>query len=342
MTDSYHLSERELAHLRSAHRHTREKRQADRLKAVYLLGRGWTVSQVAEALLLDPGSVRNHFRRYREGGAEALMQDPPGGSEARLNEDQLLKLDVHLSEQLYPRAKDVAHYVAEEFKVDYSLRGITHLLRRLGYVYKKPKLIPGKADGEAQEGFVKEYEKLKENKNKEDPLYFIDATHPHHNPVAGYGWIKRGEDYPIPSNTGRRRLNINGAFNIESLESVVRYDETINAQSTIALFQQLEQRHPQAEKIYAICDNARYYRSGMVVEYLQTSRIELIFLPPYAPNLNLIERYWKFFKKKILCGKYYETFQEFREACDAFFASQRTYISELRSLMTEKFEIIFS
>jgi len=73
---------------------------------------------------------------------------------------------------------------------------------------------------------------------------------------------------------------------------------------------------------------------------LQTSRIELIFLPPYAPNLNLIGRYWKFFKKKILYGKYYETFHEFREVCDAFFASQRTHISELRSLMTEKFEII--
>lgn len=78
--------------------------------------------------------------------------------------------------------------------------------------------------------------------------------------MAGYGWIKRGEDYPIPSNTRRRRLNIQGAFNIETPKPLVRYDKTMNAQSTLALFRQPEERHPQAEKIYAMRDNARYYR----------------------------------------------------------------------------------
>ncbi|SFI83498.1 DDE superfamily endonuclease [Nitrosomonas sp. Nm34] len=70
-----------------------------------------------------------------------------------------------------------------------------------------------------------------------------------------------------------------------------------NAQSTVALLQQIEQQHPFAARIYIICDNARYYRSQLVTEYLSDSKIELIFLPPYAPNLNLIERYWRFFKK---------------------------------------------
>jgi len=80
-----------------------------------------------------------------------------------------------------------------------------------------------------------------------------------------------------------------------------RYDDTINAQSTVALLQQIEQQHPAAAHIYVICDNARYYRSRIVTEYLLDSKIELIFLPPHAPNLNLIERYWRFFKKKKFC-----------------------------------------
>ena len=154
------------------------------------------------------------------------------------------------------------------------------------------------------------------------------------------GWIRRGEDYAIPGNTGRQRLNINGAVDIDTLTPVIRYDDTINADSTIALFRQVEARHPTARVIPVICDNARYYRSRKVREHLQNSRIELIFLPPYSPNLNLIERYWKFFKKKALYDRYYETFDEFKAACSDFFKKSASYVDELRSLLVENFQII--
>ncbi|MCW5602454.1 MAG: transposase [Nitrosomonas sp.] len=95
-----------------------------------------------------------------------------------------------------------------------------------------------------------------------------------------------------------------------------------------------------AAHIYVICDNARYYRSQIVTEYLLDSKIELIFLPPYAPNFNLIERYWRFFKKEILYGKYYETFALFKQACDDFFAASECYKNALRSLLTDNFQII--
>ncbi|WP_363320027.1 transposase [Nitrosomonas sp.] len=72
----------------------------------------------------------------------------------------------------------------------------------------------------------------------------MDATHPQHNPVAGYGWIKRGQDHEIPSNTGRQRININRAIDCAGLCPITRYDDTINAQSTVALLQQIEQQPP--------------------------------------------------------------------------------------------------
>ena len=67
---------------------------------------------------------------------------------------------------------------------------------------------------------------------------------------------------------------------------------------------------------------------------------ELVFLPPYAPNLNLIEQLWKFFKKKTLYNRYYETFADFKAACEAFFADPAQYRGELRSLLAENFEIV--
>lgn len=257
-----------------------------------------------------------------------------------MSDDQLMELSLHLRQTLYPSARQIVDYVQMHYGVHYSERGMRVLLHRLGYVYKKPKLVPGKADAQAQQAFVEQYENLKENKEKADVIYFMDATHPHHNPVLGRGWIRRGIECMIPSNTGRDRLNINGAIELENMRPVVRFDASINAASTVALFEQIEQHHPDAKRIYIICDNARYYRSKDVGRFLESSKIELIFLPPYSPNLNLIERFWKFFKKTVIYNTYYETFGEFRAACTRFFQNSSEHIDSLRSLLTEKFEII--
>jgi hypothetical protein len=144
-------------------------------------------------------------------------------------------------------------------------------------VYKKPTLTPGQhPDVEIQQAFIENYRKLKESKGKEDPIYFMDGVHPRHNPVAAYGWIKRGTDKAIENNTGRSRVNINGAVDIARLTVVVEFDDAVNAQSTIALLRRLEARHRKAKTIYVYCDNARYYRSRLVQAYLLESKIKLI------------------------------------------------------------------
>lgn len=335
----YSLPIEKLTELRDAHRRTHDKREADRIKAVVLLAMGWSAEDVAEALLIDLNTVRNHFRRYQEMGLKGLLHMAYQGSECQLSEAELVLLDSHVQENLYLTAEAVAAWVKEQFDVVYTASGMTALLHRLGFVYKKPKLVPGKADPKAQEAFLVQYEQLKQTKDESDVICFMDAVHPQHNPVLGYGWIKRGLEKEVPTNTGRQRVNINGAIDLERLEPVVRFDETINTDSTIALFKQLEAFYLAAAWIYVICDNARYYRSKAVKAYLETSRIKLVFLPPYAPNLNLIERLWKFFKKKVLYNHYYATFDAFRKACEDYFNNPRQYKGPLRSLLTENFAI---
>ena len=168
----------------------------------------------------------------------------------------------------------------------------------------------------------------------------MDGTHPQHNCVAACGWIKKGKVKELKSNTGRHRLNINGAINIKTLSTVVDYGDSLNAQSTISLFKKLESKNPDAEVIYTVCDNARYYRSKMVKEYLRKSKITLLFLPPYLSNLNLIERLWKYFRKIVLCNKYYETFDESKNACKSFFRRIKRYKDDISSLLTKNFQII--
>ena len=169
--------------------------------------------------------------------------------------------------------------------------------------------------------------------------YFADATHPQHNSVPSYGWIKKGTEKELKANCGRQRLNINGAIDIETLEPVTSFYDTINAQAALDLFRKIEAKHPDADAIYIIVDNARYYRSRLLKEHVEGTKIKLIFLPPYSPNLNLIERYWKFFKKKVLNNCYYETFDEFKQACKSFFRKRKKYLPELETLLAENFHI---
>jgi transposase len=336
----YSLTDQELFDLEVLHRELTEKGQADRVKAIILLSSDWTPSQVAQALLMDRSTVRNYSRRYRKGGVTRLLETNYFRHRGYLSLEQEQELDTYLQEHLHITAKSVVAYVAEHWLIHYTESGMTDLLHRLGYTYKKPKIVPGKANVQAQEAFLNDYEKLKETQGKEDAILFMDAVHPQHNPVMASGWIKQGKDFQICSNTGCQRLNINGAVSLDTLNLVMRYDDTINAESTIKLFEQIESAYPSAAKITVICDNARYYRSKLVKAYIEDSKIELMFLPPYAPNLNLIERYWKYFKKNILYNRYYETFKEFEQACTNFFENTDEHYSSLRSLLTENFQII--
>jgi len=338
--NDYSLTHQELRNLQVLHRELTNKREADRVKAVLSLSSGWTPSQVAEILLIDRSTVRRYFRDFKKGGARRLLETHYKRQRGYLSAEQEKELDEYLQTHLHITAKSIAAYVNERWHIDYSERGMTDVLHRLGYVYKKPKLVPGKADAQAQEAFLEDYENLKKNKGKDDVVLFMDGVHPQHNPVMANGWIKQGENFQICSNTGRRRLNINGAVSVETLEMVMRFDDSINAESTLKLLDQIEATYPKASKITVICDNARYYRSKLVKAYLEDSRVELMFLPPYAPNLNLIERYWKYFKKIILYNRYYETFDEFKKSCEHFFDNTDEHRSPLRSLLAENFQII--
>jgi transposase len=153
----YTLTADELAQLRAEHRRTRDQREADRIKAVVSLASGWAAEQVAAVLLIDPNTVRNSFRRYRQGGLSGLLQVQYHGSDCALDDAELAALDLHVQGHLYLTAKEVAVWVEEQFAVVYTASGMTALLHRLGFVYKKPKAVPGKADAKAQEAFLGGY-----------------------------------------------------------------------------------------------------------------------------------------------------------------------------------------
>jgi transposase len=339
--DTFLLSKDEINELRRAHRQARDKRDADRIKAVYSLAVGHTVSQVASILMLDEDTVRNYLKHFRTGGISALLKYDYKGSECRLTELEMSELEAELESSIYMTTQSVIEYVKKIFKVKYTQSGMRDLLHRMGYEYKKPKLVPGNPDLEKQELFAAQYEAFMLNKPADIEVLFIDAVHPEHNGMAAYGWIKRGQKRELKTNSGRERLNLHGALNAETYQVTVIESKTVNYESTLDLFQILEQTYPLAKKILLIADNAKYHFSKEVMVYLQTSRIQLVPLPSYSPNLNLIERLWKFFKKKVLYNQYYENLTAFRNACIHFFRNIKDVREEMIAFIGHDFELAY-
>ena len=195
-----------------------------------------------------------------------------------------------------------------------------------------------------QEDFIQKILELKTKCEKDNEiLLFLDPVHQIHNNENGYAWQRKGKagTKKVLSNTGRRRLNIIGALNPINISMTSLITECKCDREVIKAFLgEIRKDYPENIKINLILDNASYNRAYDVQKLAEELNINLIYLPPYSPNLNLIERIWKFFKKKITKNNYHPTFEEFYQAVNAFFKGFCNFQEELKSLLTFNFEII--
>ena len=283
----------------------RSRRYADRIRVILLLDQEWTYKKIAEALFIDEGSIANYRKRYKEGGLEGLILDEYCTKRTRLNEFEEIQLIEDLDAKIFATSKEVVAHIEKKFKIIFSIAGCNNLLHRLGFSFKKAKGIPGKAVKKKQEDFLLLYNSIKISLGN-GKIYFGDATHPLHNSILASGWIKKGEEKEVLTNSGRSRVNIFGAISIGNLDVVTRSYDTINQFSVCDFLKVLRAKNPNGEKLFLILDQGPSNTALSVKELAKELKIEIVLLPPYSPNLNPIERLWKFFKKKVLYNKYYE------------------------------------
>lgn len=334
------LTVQEVIILQEAHHGSRLRKNADRIKAILFLNQGFSYEETARLLMLDETTIRRYKKEFEKGGVDELLENNYSGSEPYLSVQQQEKLTLYLKDNTLQTVKEAIAYVRDQYGAVYSVEGMTHFLHRLGFVYKKTKQVPAKFDPAKQQKFINQYDQIKQNKSPEDKIYFLDSSHPQHNNMPFYGWIYKGEIKTIKANTGRERLNLNGALNLDNLDITVVDEITINSEAMIRLLTILEQKQPRG-LIYSIVDNARYNHSKKLKLFLKHHhRLKLIYLPPYSPNLNIIERLWLFFKRKQLSHHYYPTFKEFKISALNFFQNINLYQQELKTLLTDSFQTL--
>lgn len=336
------LNDEQVVVLKQTHRQTRDKKLADRIKAILALNDGYTYFQISRLFLLDETTVRRYTRLFQDKGVNSLLEYRYTGGVGKLTLIQEQELKMFLKVNTQRTASAIAKHVQAAYQVKYSLIGVTQLLHRLGFSYKKPKVVPGKADAVKQAAFLETYRRIKAGLGVNDQVYFADSTHPEHNTKPSYGWILKGKanDKFVKTNTGRDRLNLNGALNLKTKTAVVLEEETVNSGSVLRLLNKLAAKHPTG-KIHLVLDNASYHHAKIVKTWLRRHRrFKLHFLPPYSPNLNLIERLWRFFHLKVTWNRYFATFDEFRTETLKFFRHLSRYGPEPDTLLADNFQVI--
>ena len=216
---------------------------------------------------------------------------------------------------------------------------VSRFLKGLGVKRLKVGHLPAKADPQQQKDFLGEElePRLLEAKQGKRHLFFVDAAHFVMRPFLGFLWCFVRHFIQAPS--GRQRFNVLGALHATRLQVVtVTNDTYINAFSVARLMCNIAVEFTDLP-ITLVMDNARYQRCRFVMDLATALGIELLFLPSYSPNLNLIERLWKFVKKKCLYSEYYEAFTDFKQAIvNCIAETDGQYKQELASLLTLKFQ----
>src|SRR3954465_4147341 len=324
-------------------RNAQDRRVDQRLSAVLWSDDGRTREEIAGLVGVSTRQVGQWFRIFRNKGLDELCTLHYQGDPGRLGPAQVNRLKQEIAKGVFHNAEQIRTWIEATFGVTYSPSGVKDRLRRIGASYHKVSGFFWKADVEEQRRWVKKHRRHKRQAGPSTRRYFVDACHP----VWGVGllyscWLLVGQRFYVGVGNGRKRLNILGAYSPDDHDYVdLRLTkENVTGEQFVRLLEALRAKHPDTEKFLLYLDNARYYSKPVVKEWLAAHReFRLVPLPAYSPNLNLIERLWKFLRKTAL-NRWHKTFEEMQAAVAGVLDHLDRYRSELDSLMTEEFHIL--
>lgn len=201
-------------------------------------------------------------------------------------------------------------------------------------------MLPAKADPVVQEEYLKTViqPRLNEAKAGTRAVFFVDAAHFVLAPFLGFLWSVVRLFIKAPA--GRQRFNVLGALNTITHQLISVTNETYITSREVCELLNLLAKQGLKLPITLFLDNARYQKCALVINTAEQLKIELCFLPSYSPNLNLIERLWRFVKKECLYSVYYSNFTLFKNSIENCLAQTHTkHKTALKSLLTLRFQL---
>ena len=316
-----------------------------RMLVVWLLHCGITRQKAAKITHVSRATVQRYVAAYRDGGLDSLRRWGVRGP--------VTDLSSHVEAICDSLTKSPVRTVAEASERIEQLTGIKRgptqvrafLKKWLGFRWRCTRAIPCPPKKELSEHIqdqkqfldTKLQPRLDEAVAGKRHVFFVDAAHCMFGTFLCCLWS--AVRIFVKAASGRQRFNVLGAWNAVTRELVAITNTTVvNTETMCELLRAIAARGLSGP-ITLVLDNARYQRNKIVEGLAQGLGIELLFLPSYSPNLNLIERLWRFVKRKAAYGRYHPKFADFQAAVqETLDGIATTHAEAMKSLMTLEFQ----
>ena len=293
--------------------------------------------KIAKIANVSENTVRGCFESYLASGIDGLMtmsfykpQSRLKPFESEVKEYFTKTPPATISQACYDIGKLTGVWIKNTQMRQY--------IKSIGVRHRKVNSIPAKANLEVQQAFDEDQlqPRLREAEAGQRTVFFVDAAHFVLGAFLGFLWSFTRVFVRTPC--GRQRFNVLGALNAITKELItITNDSYITSIQVCELLRKITAIS--SGPVTLVLDNARYQRCRLVMNLAQELGIELLFLPPYSPNLNLIERLWKLVKKECLYSTYYDNFGLFCQSIQGFLSTMHlTHRAKLDSLLTLNFQ----
>lgn len=341
MLTKLNLSEEEILRLNHERYHHPSAKVQKKMHIIYIKATqsGISNTKIGDLLGIHRNTVSSCIHLYLKSGIEGLCKNNYHPSSGILDYHAATIL-TSLTDQPVCSINEAVDRIKDLTGIQRKPTTVRRFLHKQGFRYRKMGSIPGKVNPEKQKEWVEDILNpyIKQAQENHLHLFFSDAAHFTLSSFVCMIWsICR---IFLKTSHGRNRINVLGAIDAVTKDVTTLINTTyITAETIMEFLRQLKVKYPE-KPIAIIMDNAKYQRCEAVQKVAEKLNITLIFLPPYSPNLNIIERLWKFTKKKVLYAKYYSKAEDFHNAIEKFFCEiNENYKEDLQKLMTLKFQM---
>jgi transposase len=338
------FSEADLAMIAYERYHYPDPQVQRKLEVLWLLHCGETHERIATLAGVSRSSVQRYLTDYLEGGLDLIRRCPYQGPRSQLDEQQA-SLAEYFDQHPPATVKQAQQVIEQRTGIRRGKTQVRRFLQRLGLKPRKACAIPVPPKSTPEEHAQKQAEfledqlepRLAEARAGHRQVRFVDASHFVFATFLGYLWCKAR--WCVRAASGRKRFNVLGALDAVSHHLVqVTNHSYINAESVCALLRAVVDAGT-GLPLTLVLDNARYQKCALVADLAAQLGVELLYLPSYSPNLNLIERLWKFVKKECLNSIHYSNYEAFTTAITRCLEDLPTkHKADMGSLLTHNFQ----
>ena len=313
-----------------ASKNEKSVKQKNRYDVVLLYMEGYSRKKISEILHIPLRTVSYHILSYEKEGMESLLIVKQPGAQKKLTDKQETELLSVISTQTPEEvglgvfanwtAALACAFVKQKFGISYSSRGMLNLFDRLELSYTRPTYTLDKADPKKQEQFRKTFETLKKLLEGDiTTILFEDESMIRDYQAIMKTWFPKGKQRIIPTYGKHEGVKLVGFLDYETGHVYVEEHKKYDAEVFLQFLKNVLSQYPNGKTVI-ILDNARIHHAKLLKEFLEENKdcLELVYLPPYSPNLNKIEELWGWLKDSVINNVFFHSREEIQKAVQKF------------------------